>query len=242
VYRANGLDVNPIGDLHQWHGGKMATLGSLSSAVAAAEGLESTHVGLVARYLREAGLITMKGRGSSAAKMNAADAANLLIAVNATSVAASAASVVSYYRELEAQEVRSAKNPRPRRVLGTFGSAVEAVVEAYTRAELPSQFLGEGFAPEHEYQFAKGTLHFRISFFRPIPEASIRIVPQVADEDTGPGFIEYLENFASPLRAFIFTEHRVNVLKRHRTGDRLEQTLITHRTLRAVGLCLSGAS
>ena len=76
----------------------MATLTELVETIAEAEGLDPTSVGLIARYIREAGLITTGGRGPSAARMDFSDAAHLLIGVNATKAAQDAAKIVSISR------------------------------------------------------------------------------------------------------------------------------------------------
>lgn len=72
----------------------MALLSELVTAIASVEGLEESFVTGVARYLREAGLISQAGRGRGAAKMTYADAAALLIGVNATTLAKDAPEVV----------------------------------------------------------------------------------------------------------------------------------------------------
>ena len=56
----------------------MTTLSQLVDVVAAVEGLDGDRVAAVARAVREAGLIATYGRGTSAAKMGLADAANFL--------------------------------------------------------------------------------------------------------------------------------------------------------------------
>lgn len=65
----------------------MALLSDLVSALAEVEGIEESFVAGVARYLREAGLVSQAGRGRGAAKMGSRDAAALLIAVNSTVLA-----------------------------------------------------------------------------------------------------------------------------------------------------------
>ena len=76
----------------------MTTLSQLVDVVAAVEGLDGDRVAAVARAVREAGLIATYGRGTSAAKMGLADAANLLIAVNAAETARGAPEIVRRYR------------------------------------------------------------------------------------------------------------------------------------------------
>ncbi|WP_156635395.1 hypothetical protein [Methylobacterium sp. Leaf123] len=78
----------------------MALLSTLVKAVAEIEGIDEVQVGWVARYLREAGLLSQAGRGRGAAHMSATDAANLLIGVNASSAPKDAVRAVEVYREL----------------------------------------------------------------------------------------------------------------------------------------------
>lgn len=59
----------------------MATLTELVSALAESLGVPERTLSVCARYVREAGLISQKGRGPSAAKMAPADAANLLLGI-----------------------------------------------------------------------------------------------------------------------------------------------------------------
>lgn len=58
----------------------MARLSHLTSTVAAASGVPDTAARVIARSLREAGLVSKGGRGLSAARMGAADVASLLLA------------------------------------------------------------------------------------------------------------------------------------------------------------------
>ncbi|GJE46948.1 hypothetical protein AEGHOMDF_6157 [Methylobacterium soli] len=62
--------------------------------------MDDVQVGWIARHLREAGLISQGGRGRGGAQMSTADAANLLIGVNASTSAKDAVAAVYHYREL----------------------------------------------------------------------------------------------------------------------------------------------
>jgi hypothetical protein len=78
----------------------MATLSDLVAALSAGTGLPSATVFAYGRFAREAGYISQKGHGRSAATMTAADAANLLIAVGATGTTREAGEAISKYRGL----------------------------------------------------------------------------------------------------------------------------------------------
>jgi hypothetical protein len=216
----------------------MASLGKLVAAIARAEGIDPDQVGRIARYLRENGLINMKGRGGSAAQMTASDAANLLIGVNASRIGTNVAKIVPKYRDLEAREVRARNDPRPPApVLGKFGQAFEELITAHITGVFPDLFLGEQVNPETQLSFEDGELAFQIVFDRTLVGASIRI-SIAADPDAGFDFESYFTAVATPI-LFVSFRPRSRVYLRHYTSvDRLEQTTITHRTLRAVADCL----
>src|SRR5258707_4983333 len=108
----------------------MATLTELVEAVAEAEGMDSASVALIARYAREAGFIQKKGRGPSAAHMGVADAANLLIAVNASGSAREAPDVIPVYRDLIAAELLYAHEKRAPKIYGSFAEAIELLLQS----------------------------------------------------------------------------------------------------------------
>src|SRR5262249_2541293 len=103
----------------------MASLSELARTIAQVEGLEEATVNLIGRYVREDGLIATGGRGTSAATMTARDAANLLIAVNATTVAVDAPNTTRTYRALETYGPPKSGSNRPPISCGTFGQALE---------------------------------------------------------------------------------------------------------------------
>jgi hypothetical protein len=96
----------------------MATPNELIAMVAKLEGLPEPAVARVAGRLREAGLISQSGRGPSAARATAADAANLLIAVNAAPVPEDAPKIVAWHRGM----LNYRHAPAPEQI---GGSAVE---------------------------------------------------------------------------------------------------------------------
>jgi hypothetical protein len=79
----------------------MATLSDLVTALAGATGLPESMVFAYGRFARQAGLISQKGRGRSAASMTLTDAANLLIAVAATGITREAGTAVAAFRSLK---------------------------------------------------------------------------------------------------------------------------------------------
>jgi hypothetical protein len=78
----------------------MATLSDLVTALAGVTGLPEPTVFAYGRFARQAGLISQKGRGRSAASMSVTDATNLLIAVGATDVTREAGTAIKTFRSL----------------------------------------------------------------------------------------------------------------------------------------------
>jgi hypothetical protein len=76
--------------LCKWCRREMATPGQLVKAMAATLGLSEATVGQYDRVLAENGLRSKGGRGLSAARVTAADAANLLIAIMASPISGAA--------------------------------------------------------------------------------------------------------------------------------------------------------
>ena len=77
----------------------MALLSELVAATAQALRFEERSAALYARYLREAGFISQKGRGPSAAHMGPRDATNLLLGIMASDVIMEAPACVKLARE-----------------------------------------------------------------------------------------------------------------------------------------------
>jgi hypothetical protein len=78
----------------------MATLSDLVTALSGVTGLPEATVFAYGRFARQAGLISQKGRGRSAASMSVTDATNLLIAVCATDVTREAGAAIDTFRSL----------------------------------------------------------------------------------------------------------------------------------------------
>jgi hypothetical protein len=78
----------------------MATLSDLVTALSGVTGLPEATVFAYGRFARQAGLISQKGRGRSAASMSLTDATNLLIAVCATDVTREAGTAIKLFRSL----------------------------------------------------------------------------------------------------------------------------------------------
>jgi hypothetical protein len=220
----------------------MATLTELIDTIAAVEGLERSTVNLIARYVREAGLITTGGRGTSAATMSLTDAANLLIGVNATTTAADAPKTVSAYRELVSYEPMTKADPRPPNKYGTLGEAIEQLVHATSVGELPEVFLHQEVPFDLQEAFPRGDVYINIKFRKSNLSAAVKIAPILAPDALTPELSE--EWFETGILRGIFFGFYPPKLrgppKKKKTigGDRIEEITIGYRTLSAVGKLL----
>ena len=124
----------------------MATLSQLVGIVATVEGLDRDRVGAIARAVREANLIDTHGRGTSAAHMGVADAANLLIAVNAAETARSAPEIVRRYRASQTNNSRRLQ----------FGVILQEMIAAAKTRRSADFLMDIGFGP-------RGALRERLS-------------------------------------------------------------------------------
>jgi hypothetical protein len=224
------LDVK----LHWWLtlmiGEGMATIGELAATMAQAEGLDPSAVALIARYIREAGFIQKKGRGPAAAQMVVSDAANLLIAVNASTMAAEAHEVVPVYRELPAYEW-DVKKQRLSKVNGTFGEALELLIKAAMTGKLPDTFLSKTVHRALRDAFERGKAEISIHFDRPNPRASITIQPAVPKLSGNPADIIPQGYFS-----LSFAGHSGQEPKR--VSDRKDHTEIGHVTVFSIAKLL----
>jgi hypothetical protein len=213
---------------------KMATIGELATIVAEAEGVDEPTVALVARYAREAGFIQKKGRGPSAASMLTADAANLLIAVNASTSTATAAEVVPVYRNLVAVDW-TGKVPGSKSG-GTFGEALELLIDCTIAGRLPEMFSSAIVSKPVSDAFEQGHAELSVTFFKPNPFATIQIhtrTPDLADKSS---FANMPLIYACAL-SFVPMNSRPSQ-KRKEVGDREDQTKIGKVTIFSVAKIL----
>jgi hypothetical protein len=214
----------------------MANLSELVEKVAEVEGIEVAAVTLIARHVREAGLIAMHGRGLSAAQMTRTDAANLLIAVNATGSAVHAPQAVRAYRRLQAVDFHGAAGPRPPVVVGTLAEAIEQLLAGTARDELPDPFMGQGVAPDFQDAFGQGEVDIALRFAKPMPRATLAMTRVVEPDQTPETKRQWLA-VLRPDISLVFESPPSRAPPKHTTppGDRVEETTIGYRTLRAVG-------
>jgi hypothetical protein len=195
----------------------MATISELASIVAEAEGVDPPTVALIARYVREAGFIQKKGRGPSAASMVVGDAANLLIAVNASTSAIRAREVVPIYRDLVGVEYDN--EGRATRINSTFGEALELVIQSAIERRLPAIFLSKVVPSAMRDVFQEGKIEIRIEFEKPYPQAAIYIAAAMPD----PSII--------PKHRLSFRFLPMKRQKQTKTSDRKDHTEIGSNTI-----------
>jgi hypothetical protein len=208
----------------------MATLTELVEAVAEAEGMDSATVALIARYAREAGFIQKKGRGPSAAHMGVADAANLLIAVNASGLAQDARVVIPLYRDLIVAEylwVEKRRIPND----GFFGNALELIIQSAIDGELPNTLVSREVPTVVRDAFHQGTIEMSIGFSRPEPRGEIAITVSSPLESPG-GF--GMSGTGLPLYFGSKDGRQKRALLKLKSGDRTDETRIGSRTIFSV--------
>ena len=217
----------------------MATLSELVDTLAEVEGMDRASLYLIARYIREEGLITTGGRGPSAATMSVSDAANLLIAANASESAASAAKTTRVYRALEAYEPRSPGDPRPPLKYGTLAQGVEGLIKAMVSKEFPEMFLNQVLPYELHDGLERGLLTVELTFARPVPSATIRLGHLLEELEVSSTMARYFDDMRWGAQLFYrFELAKGRVTAKSRIGqpkDRREVTTIGDRTLNAVG-------
>jgi len=158
----------------------MATLSKLVETVAQVEGMDPATVALFARTVREAGLIRTGGRGLSAAKMTVADAANLLIAVNASLSVREAARTVGRYRILKAYyyQPHSASQYGWIRLQDvSFGYALEELLKICAAEAWPDTLLTVPLTETVLEAMSNSDFEVTVSFNKPVPLVELRIFP-----------------------------------------------------------------
>ena len=113
----------------------MARLPELCAALAKVDGRDAAAIGRIARVVREAGLITTTKRGVGAADMTAADAANLIIALEGCEAAKDAVAAVRRFRAAKRLRFKSSPTLKfePYRSIDAatnFGEALEMSIDA----------------------------------------------------------------------------------------------------------------
>ncbi|WP_145690052.1 hypothetical protein [Azospirillum brasilense] len=135
----------------------MARLSDLVTKTSVVLGISEPTVAMHARHLREGGLISKSGRGASAARMSALDAARMLISFLCTDIAKNSAEVVRDFGSLvllyKADELGEETSKDP--IKDKFGAASDDIFER-TLANILDAMGGE----EHDPYMDGGMLNF----------------------------------------------------------------------------------
>lgn len=191
----------------------MATLESLVATIANVEGIGAERVRAIARALREADLITTRGRGTSAAEMTDRDAANLLIAVNVADTARAAPETVELYGRLRASSKTWSSNFGPE--LGSLisgvrtGTMADSVSSLVRLASERSRLVSRRYDAEN--------YEIEIRFQKPIPGAAIYVAAPRGEQPDTIRFSQRAQDSSA------------------NAGDRIVHIAITERTIVAVG-------
>lgn len=223
----------------------MALLSDLVKVVAAVEGIDEVSVGIFARAAREAGLLTQKGRGRGAAHMSKTDAANLLIAVNGSTLAKEVPHRVPQFRALKLSPRHSGwwSGPDLDELLVAnkeFGAQLEYLIEMAKPIRASdsklSRLIGTMYDKEDLKYAKKRKLDFplpelRIVFQLPMPTTSIQLWSTgIPIKDRHYPRIPYLERATSEFTL----EQDVD----EDNTDRTVEVTISQRTLTEVARCI----
>lgn len=191
----------------------MASIGQLVRAVSQVSGIEEASVKLIARYIREAGFVSQQSTGAGAAQMSSGDAASILIAVNAASLAKDASKAVEEFGSLKLEYITEFQpldpNSREMHALISrsvdFNQALIGLIEMY--ANEPGVFA-------------------MIEFTRPRPQVFVRLW---RSDD------ELHDLNTTDLNCVFSSKNRPAAIG----CDRSVRVNITHRTLRHVAKALN---
>jgi hypothetical protein len=218
----------------QMKGGRMASPGALVLMMAESLGISPATVTQFDRVLAEGGMRSKGGRGTSAAKVTARDAANLLIAIlgspmegaavkNAVQTCRSYASLPVLRRASAADAFRRFGLPKiaALRKQHNLGDALETLIAGAT--------AGQDFVIPNEdgipLTVSDGTdFHFVITFQSPSHWASIEVA------------WEFVKDFPPPYPRLVYTVQ--NQKPRLFRGDLNQERFVSFRVIRALGALL----
>lgn len=216
----------------------MATFNDLVRVIAEVEGMDPMTVRGIGIKVREAGMISKSGRGLSAARMTAEDAAALLIGVNGTAMAKDAAEAVRAIRGLRLSFDRawsldsaniSSRDLDERAQTLDDEDPFERTLRFGTPFFETFSALIATFIPRDDGSFSVDLGDkVEVTFRRPVWSASIAIFSKTGDEE-------------NPFEAWAYVDFKgleVSHLADDGT-DRRDSTTIGERTLMAVGRTLA---
>jgi hypothetical protein len=226
--------------IHKWQGDSMATPGQLVHTIADLLGIPPATVVQYDRQLAEAGLRKMKGRGSSASQITAADAANLLIAILGAPISGptvkSASETCELFGSLPVNRVHC--DARQFRRLGlrslselpkkhTFREAIAALIDGASRGELFRIVDGNDVLMEADFFFWVSVENHTSTHCKGYQWAEI-----LGDSSVGEG------KEVSRLAYNVPTDPA----KYNDTSDLRQKRSISFRTLRLLGALIGGST
>jgi hypothetical protein len=207
----------------------VATFNDLVKAIAETEGMDRMTVRGIGIKVREAGMISKSGRGPSAAQMTAKDAAALLIGVNGTDLAKDAAGAVRAFCDLRLRfDYTMPENPKEWDELRDDNDPVERALKYDTPFSDTLVALVAAFIPGQDHRiYFDPKVKIEITFERPVYSAAVNIYWTAPNEGAQDDV----------LTAARFRCSASGVLADG--PDRRDTTIISERTLKAVGQILA---
>ena len=217
----------------------MATIGQLVRAIANVSGLEESAVKLIARYARESGFIGQQSTGAGAAKMTSSDAANLLIALNASDLAKDVEQSTRLYSSLissgsddiflsDAEEA-AFKGKSIYKACSPGLSFSEALSKLIDYAKIEDNGVSHLSRYLDEYKSSdKDYVWLRVIIVRPNPIARIEVMRFTGNSFEDPPRLETDLSIAFELE----TKEKKPI------GDRTAEYKCTNKTLQALANCI----
>lgn len=214
----------------------MAVISDLVRVVAEVEGLEENFVSVYARAAREAGYISHHGRGRNAARMTARDAACLLIAVNASTLAKNVpATIAEYSRLITKHDQEHGLGEQLGSYLAREGvlfiNALSFLLSCDDQGRLQADQMLEKV---RDTDFTQLAPHLRsnlqVEFEGPQPRARIKVTSMKSSSiGRSPAFVKNAD-------LWYFADHTIG--SEIRVGDRTQTTTIRTNTIIAVAQVL----
>ncbi|GJD72529.1 hypothetical protein [Methylobacterium goesingense] len=210
----------------------MAFFNDLVKSIAAIEEMDEITVRGIGINVREKGLISKGGRGLSAAKMSAQDAANLLIGVNASASSKEAADCVEKYGMFKLKNANGL-SVKGRDLLNEIWENDISFGEFLARLIVMSGPEQEKIEPLGEFifnnvDFPKGGISKADMCLKIDRHISLEIVFIKGQSKAGLRFRDFQTRSTYAQLLFVGSGEDYQ-------GDRFDTTIFTQRTLRAVG-------
>jgi len=230
----------------------VASPGQLVEAMADALGLPPATVTQYDRVLAEAGLRSKRGRGTSAAKVTARDAAHLLIAILGAPIEGGSVNQAVHICQTYGSMPLLPRFGYSLQAFRSFGlSQLKNLPTNHTLADLVEALIG-GIAQGHQFkepgrrrkspfddeQLRSGDDQFRITLQGPRPWASIRLTHDIA-EDWMEKMVARDRPSPPPELIYFDAASRQHPKRRIDGPDMFQERTVSFRTIRALGSLLA---